>query len=195
MRYSNISEKEFIRKILTGQKYFRGISLQRRLSANDLEELREYLKGQNFTENPIIISDSEIRGIQLSGLNLSYVDAKETDFTGTDFTDANLYGANFRGAILKGAIFRKAILTAADLTEALLSGAECGEANLREANLYRTHLGRACFEGADLRDVRNLEFALGLHQAYFSNTIVTPKDKEISDQESAKHPKFIVEEK
>jgi hypothetical protein len=81
------------------------------------------------------LSDTDLRGANLSDANLS---------------GADLRGANLRRADLSGADLRGAYLSDANLSGAYLSGAYLSDANLRRANLRRADLRGADLSGANL---------------------------------------------
>lgn len=67
------------------------------------------------------------------------------------------------------------------------------EANLKRANLYGANLNRAHLEGASLKYVKNLECAINLKNARFSETIVNPKERKIIEAALAKRILFVEE--
>ena len=108
--------KEFIAKILGGEKDLKGIILPAYYDLTDHEEygtMQQYLK--EHVDKRIDLSDSIMIGIVATGIYLPRVIA--------------------RGTYLRGANLGKAYLGGAYLEEAYLGKANLRGANLREANL------------------------------------------------------------
>ena len=66
-------------------------------------------------------------------------------------------------------------------------------ANLDRASLYGANLDGANLDGASLRGVENLKKTLNLGGAYFFETRVTKKEREIIEEALKKRQMFIVE--
>ncbi len=160
--------KEFIAKILGGEKDLKGIILPEYYDLTDHEEygtMQQYLK--EHIDERIDLSDSIMIGIVATGIYLPRVIARGTYLRGAnlgkaylggaylgraDLEEANLGGAYLGKANLRGANLGKAYLGRADLEEADLEEAYLGKANLRGANLRGAYLGKAYLGGAYLEE-------------------------------------------
>lgn len=169
-KLKRMSGKEFVRKILEGERDFRGIGLYEgsNLSADEkFVEMQIYLQEQDLEVYPVTIEGSIFFYVKAIGLHFPYVKGNKADLRGADLAGAYLKRADLRGADLRGADFEGAYLEGADL-----KGADLGRAYLERAYLWR----------ADLRGVRNLSEASCLRDAVFRETIVTPAEKEIIER-------------
>ena len=96
--------REFISKILAGEKDFSGIRIEKGFDLHGyeiFEEMKRYLCGERLHINPIIIRDSEFRYIKAAGLYLPY-----TQGVGADFEGANLVNVrNLEGSVNLGRAF------------------------------------------------------------------------------------------
>jgi uncharacterized protein YjbI with pentapeptide repeats len=148
---------------------------------------------------------ASLRGANLRGANLcvsylidvdlGHADLREADLRGANLIDANLYKANLikaslikanlreanlRGADFRGADLIEADLIGADLIGAKLSEADLSEANLNEADLYKTDFTNAIFRN-EFNLVKNLDKAISLENADFTNTIFEGKIHQRND--------------
>ena len=112
--------------------------------------------------NKVVLSQTNLIGVNLNGTNLS-----EADLRGADLSGADLRGADLRGADLSRADLRGADLSGADLRRANLSGVELRETILNKARYDSTTVWPKGYEyqisgaigpeadlrGADLRGV------------------------------------------
>ena len=197
-RLRRMSGEEFVRRILDGERDFRGIELE----YFDLSHYKDFGKLQNYLVqnyvmnrdylyNPIDISYSNLRGLNAIGIylpnvigwgadlreaNLEEANLGEAYFIGADLSGSNLFLANLKEADLRMANLEGADLSGADLIMANLEGANFAEANLREANL----------KYANLKYARNLEYAL------FDETKVGPKGKKIIEERLRKVQRFVI---
>src|SRR3989344_5014610 len=164
-RLKDMGGREFISKILAGEKDFSGIRIEKGFDLHGyeiFEEMKRYLCGERLHINPIIIRDSEFRYIKAAGLYLPY-----TQGVGANFEGANLGGADFWGADLGGADF--------------------WGADFKGTNLGRADLGRA-----NLVNVRNLEGSVNLGRAFFFKTRVKAREKEIIEEALKTRPLFEI---
>jgi len=161
--------EEFVRKVLAGERNFKGITLPKCFDLNECKnfpEVQAYLRSQNLEENPLYLSHIEWERVKAKGLYLPFVIALQANLRGAnlrganleranleraDLGEANLGAANLRAAYLRGANLGEANLERADLGEANLGAANLRAAYLREANLGAAYLGGADLRGADLR--------------------------------------------
>lgn len=77
-------------------------------------------KGERFTLRGI--SDSEIKGMDLSGIKIPKADLRSRNLSKVSFKDADLSGALFVDSVLTGANFSGANLNGADFSDADLEG-------------------------------------------------------------------------
>src|SRR3989338_8996764 len=129
-RLKDMGGREFISKILAGEKDFSGIRIEKGFVLHGyeiFEEMKRYLCGERLHINPIIIRDSEFRYIKAAGLYLPY-----TQGVGANFEGANLGGADFKGANLGGADFGRANLVNVRNLE--------GSVNLGRAFFFKTRV-------------------------------------------------------
>ncbi|HZX12752.1 MAG TPA: pentapeptide repeat-containing protein [Candidatus Nanoarchaeia archaeon] len=174
-RLKDMGGREFISKILAGEKDFSGIRIEKGFDLHGyeiFEEMKRYLCGERLHINPIIIRDSEFRYIKAAGLYLPY-----TQGVGANFEGANLGGADFKEANLGGADFWRADLWRADFWRADLKGTNLGRADLGRANLV---------------NVRNLEGSVNLGRAFFFKTRVRAREKEIIEEALKTRPLFEI---
>ena len=146
--------KEFIAKILGGEKDLKGIILPAYYDLTDHEEygtMQQYLK--EHIDERIDLSDSIMIGIVATGIYLPRVIAR-----GANLERANLWKAN---------------LEEANLWRAYLEGS-----NLGEANLWRAYLGEANLEEANLLGVKDFKTAK-IKNARFGYAIMDPETQEI----------------
>jgi len=110
-------------------------------------------RDRTHDNNTIVdLSQTCLRGANLSGMNLSGADLAHAnlygaDLTGTNLNDANLGLANFAQTTLTDVNLIGANLTGANLTNAYLS-----DAHLNHANLSFTDFGNSYLGGADLSE-------------------------------------------
>ena len=185
-----VKGKEFIKKILSGERSFSGIELEEGfyLCGDDsFDELQEYLKKCDLKENPINIKGSKLRHLDADGLYLPFVRAN-----GVNLKHAALMGANLENAQLEMSDLRYARLSRVKLTNADLRNADLRLADLNLASLIGANLNEADFEAADLeytnmksadlKGVKNLQWARFLKTVNFQFAKITDKEKEIIRQ-------------
>jgi len=193
--------EEFVRKVLAGERNFKGITLPKCFDLNECKnfpEVQAYLRSQNLEENPLYLSHIEWERVKAKGLYLPFVIALQADLRGAnleraDLRGANLERANLERADLRGANLGAAYLGGADLRGAYLGGANLERADLRGANLGAAYLGGADLRGADLRGARNLETIFNLEYANFGRTRVTEREKTVIEKALEKEPLFVVD--
>src|SRR3989338_6725920 len=177
--------KEFIAKILGGEKDLKGIILPAYYDLTDHEEygtMQQYLK--EHVDKRIDLSDSIMIGIVATGIYLPRVIARGTYLRGANLGKAYLGGAYLGGADLEEANLGGAYLGRADLEEANLGGANLGKAYLGGAYLEEAYLGKANLRGANLREanligVKNFETTINFEDATFNCAVMDPETKEI----------------
>ncbi|MEM5798024.1 MAG: pentapeptide repeat-containing protein [Candidatus Aenigmatarchaeota archaeon] len=148
--------KEFVKKILEGERDFSRIKLEEYfICEDDLQrELNIYLKLQKFENNPVILNESELIGLNAI-LYMPNLQAKKTNFLRSELTCSYFEGADFSEAIflrasLENTDFESANLENANLIESNLEKSNFYHANLRYANLFSASIIKANFGEADL---------------------------------------------
>lgn len=165
-----IKGDEFFKKILAGERDFTGIKLsdldltQQR---DRLNELNDYLKNRDLSNEPIILNEAELSFIKAGGLWLPYVKANRASFKGGDFSQCN---------------FRCGEFPRASFYRTNLQGANCEacdfyNAYFKEAILSQTRFGGARLRFADLCGAKDLEKAVDLVYAHFERTNVTSTEQ------------------
>ena len=177
--------KEFIAKILGGEKDLKGIILPEYYDLTDHEEygtMQQYLK--EHVDKRIDLSDSIMIGIVATGIYLPRVIARGTYLRGANLGKAYLGGAYLGRADLEEANLGGAYLGKANLRGANLGKAYLGRADLEEADLEEAYLGKANLRGANLREanligVKNFETTINFEDATFNCAVMDPETKEI----------------
>ncbi len=93
-------------------------------------------------EEPVDLSDADLRGLALAKVNLK----------GADLKRAKLQFANLAGALLEGANLEQARLQEANLQGAQLENAVVKNCNLMEANLQNTNFQNADIQGSQFNE-------------------------------------------
>src|SRR3989344_2581987 len=186
--------KDFVKKILEGERDFSRIKLENGFNLTDFEgfrDLQTYLQEADLQKYPIILDYAALMYINASGLYLPYVNGRKinleranlerANLEGANFWEANLREANFWGANFWEANLREANFWGAILWSADLSGADLSEANLWGADLAGADLSGAILWRANLEIARKLETVLNLDKANLYGAIVTEKERAIID--------------
>lgn len=196
MKLNVVTGDEFIRKLLAGERDFSGVALPDFNLAGHYRynELKEYLRRQDFTNAPVKINNCYMVELFAPGVYLPGLKAEKADLRGANFREADLHGSDlresyFRRANLAGSDLSGSNLREADLWRAYMGGANLSRANLREANLWLSYLAGSNLEEtsffganlaeADLRGVKNLGNASNVNTAIFCATKVTPREVKI----------------
>ena len=185
-----VKGNEFIKKILSGERDFSGIELEEGFDLcgdDSFDELQEYLKKCDLEKTPVNIEGSKLRRLDADGIYLPFVRAK-----GANLKHAALMGANLENAQLEMSDLRYARLSRVKLNNANLKNADLRLADLNLASLVKTILAGANFEAADLeytnmqnadlKGVKNLQWARFLKTVNFQFAEITDKEKEIIRQ-------------
>lgn len=173
--------KEFVRKVLDGEREFVGVRLEEGFNLSDNKELIRFcnnlkkLTPENRKKESICITNSEFRGLQAGGAYLPYLlgieaNLKGANFKGAIFHEANLYGANLTNTKFTQAEIINANLVEANFSSANLSGASIYGSDFRKANFHRTNVYGTNFNSVNFRDIKNLEHSVNLKYAKFLNT-------------------------
>src|SRR3989344_2742937 len=123
--------KDFVKKILEGERDFSRIKLENGFNLTDFEgfrDLQTYLQEADLQKYPIILDYAALMYINASGLYLPYVNGRKINLERANLERANLEGANLREANLWRADLSGANLWRADLSEAILWRADLSEA-------------------------------------------------------------------
>lgn len=216
MAQKEMTGKEFIKKILAGERDFSGVYLSEvdlGESRKLFEELKRYLKvcyavGGVCDRNPIVFNNSTFSRVNGKynemhkfgtdeGLNLAHVEARNAKFYDVDFSFASFGNADFRGADFANVNFNGAYLGYADFRGACFErGYYCVPTMTGQVEGY-TAAARfydAILEGTDLRGVKGLDKIENLEFAIFNETKVTPREKAIIDKIMSRTKRFIVTE-
>ena len=149
-----MSGNEFVGKILNGERDFSNIRLEKRFNLNKHEgfiTLNDYLKSQtNLSSNPIIIDNSDFKGISARELHLPYISGKSVNFRWAKLYKANFECSNFEGAEIRWASLIDANFECANLYNTIFRSTNLRDANLRYANLEKANLSWVNLEGSNL---------------------------------------------
>ena len=187
----SMSGKEFLEKIMNGERDFSGIHLP--LSTNlTLEEtyqevntLLEKMPRKELNRNPLILKGVDFEGIIaqkffLVHANLSHARLVEADLKHANLARANLLEANLHLSDLSYTNLSRVDFYLADLSHAKLSYANINKANFTHSDLYKS----------DFRKTLNLDKAHNLEFAVFNKTLVTLKEREIIEETMKKRIYF-----
>ncbi len=110
-------------------------------------------------EEPIVLTEADLRGAYLNRANLSGADLSKADLSGATLHMTNLNGADLSKADLSGATLHMTKLNGAGLSGAHLLRANLTYTNLNEADLSNTIFGHTTIANVDLSVVKGLESA------------------------------------
>ena len=181
-----IKGKEFMAKILAGEKSFNNLKLEEGFDFNSCEgfaEMISYLLAADLRLMPIMLVNSDLSHCIAKNLYLPYARAQ-----GANFMGAGIIGSTFNGADLFWARFDGADLRASDLVGVNLTKGSLYEADLRggdisKSDLFSTDLNGAKFQLTELCNMHNLEYAVNIKKAHFSGAIVTEAERAIIRKE------------
>ncbi len=178
---------EFVQKILSGERDFSKIDLERGFDLcgySGFQELQEYLRNSDLEKNPINLKGAKLRHLDADGLYLPFLQAN-----GANLKHAALMGANLESSDFEKADLRYVRFARANLANSNLKGADLRLADLNLASLIRTVLTGTNFEAADLeyanmqhadlKDVKNLEWARFVKTVNYQFADLTEKEKSI----------------
>jgi len=182
-----LSGKEFVEKILAGERDFPSVQLEPGFDVEShvqYEAFKSALADMASDGDHLILTDAVFRSIGADGLTLGAVEAG-----GACLKGATLLGANLEGANLENADLRHAALAMADLSHANLRNADlrCSDlmyarlvgAALPRANVEAADLEYANMQRADLRGLKNLDRAKGTATVNFNFAELTEQEKAI----------------
>jgi len=121
-----------------------------------------------------LLREAKLSESDLTEANLTEADFTGADIVGTKLTRANLSNAVFLNAnltdvLLFNANLRDADFTFANLFNAKLGGADLTNANLSDADISNASFQAACFNGANLMNIRNWQKIESIEFANISN--------------------------
>jgi uncharacterized protein YjbI with pentapeptide repeats len=179
-----LTAKEFVQRILSGERDFSYIQL-RDFDSNSEQfdtfvQMNEYLKNIDLSKEPLILNGADLNNIKAGGIWLPYVKAHGATFR-------EVY---FRGANLKYGEFQKASFYRTDLDQANCQYCDFYNTYFKEASLHSTHLGKANFKFADLTGARHLDYAHEVEHATFEKTYVREEEKKIILDALKKNPQY-----
>jgi uncharacterized protein YjbI with pentapeptide repeats len=185
-----IKGDEFIRKLLSGERDFSRMDLEPGFDLcghSAFDELQEYLKKCDLKREPVNIEGARLRHIDADGLYFPFVhangaDLKHAALMGANLENAQLSHVDLRYARLPKAQMNGSNLNGADLRSASLSLASLKKAVLAEADLEAADLEYVNMQGADLKGVKNLEWARFLKTVNFQFVDIAEKEKNIIRQ-------------
>ena len=178
---------EFVQKILSGERDFSKIDLEEGFDLcgySGFEELQEYLKSSDLEKDPINLKGAKLRHLDADGLYLPFVQANGANLKHAALMGANLENADFEKADLRYVRFARTDLNNANLKDADLRLADLNLASLTRTVLTGTNLEAADLEytnmqNADLKGVKNLEWARFVKTVNYQFADLTEKEKNI----------------
>ncbi len=184
MKTVRLSGKEFIAKLLSGERDFDWVNLEGSFDITRHErflELQEYCRKQHFSKSPLQFNYAIFYQVVARGLSLPHLRAYKANFQGADFsvlTDEDVHAQMkyassqypYRG--LQPDLTREASLAGsffvhANLFYAKLRGTDLSNATLVGAGLYDVDMEGADFRNADL----NGAIATGLQKARNADSV------------------------
>jgi uncharacterized protein YjbI with pentapeptide repeats len=160
---SLITGHHFVDKILSGEKNFSGVRIEKGFDLNASERFAEfsaYLKEIDHLSTPFNFENvemTEFTGHEMifpysnwKGAKLEACVFTKSNFDEADFTGAKMKRVNLAGARLMAVNFTEAHLEMANLEEAFLEGTTFWKAVLIDANLLKANLRDALICEADL---------------------------------------------
>ncbi|MFA5856868.1 MAG: pentapeptide repeat-containing protein [Candidatus Pacearchaeota archaeon] len=184
-----LKPKEFVSKVLGGERYFEGISLMNINLIEFIPELNNYLKNTNLDKVPMYFSNSNLKGLLAPGIYLPGSDFSNSKMNSVDFSDAilinseldnsNLSNANFYCADLSKSHIAGSIINGACFNRANLTRVCFGYSSLNKSSFNNADLTEADLRGTDLRQVTGLDSVKGLEETIMNNLILTKKEFDI----------------
>ncbi len=129
-------------------------------------------KGKKACLRYAILRHVDLRDANLSEADLSWAYLRGANLSGADLSSADLRLADLRQANLSKANLAGANLFRADLSRANLGNAIIIEAKLVETNLKGAKLNYANLSKSDLSGAKNIEYALTVESAIFTDAIL-----------------------
>ena len=170
---------DFIRKVLEGERDFRGITLDTQDTAlhimDGYKAMVDYCRNHDpyrrvnsigcrhldLDAEPLLLDNADFSGVQAIHLHMPYARGRNVRFKDANLEKASFHHAQFPGedAQLQGADFRNVKFQGADLVyfwspKGYFLRVDFSEANLSHANLHGAH-----FAEADLRTKLGATFA------------------------------------
>ena len=143
--------EEFTAKLLAGERDFRRIKLEQGFDFtrhDSYSKIKDYLRKQDFSKNPIDISNSKLRYIIATGLYFQFLKAVNVDLTCADLRTTFFGQANLEKACLAGANLSENT----NFWHANLFRADLSFTNLKDSKFYRADLEQATLLSADAQN-------------------------------------------
>ena len=167
MKIIRLSGKEFIAKLLSGERDFDWVGLEGSFNITRHErflELQEYCRKQHFSKSPLQFNYAILYQVVARGLSLPHLRAYKANFQGADFsvlTDEDVHAQMkyvsdqdpYRGSqpvLKREASLSESFFVHANLAYANLRGTDLSNATLVGANLCDVHVEEADFRNVDL---------------------------------------------
>ena len=147
MPFKKMSGKEFVKKILAGERNFRFIKLEKNFDLYNYEgfnELQEYLKKETFISGPLNIGCSELIGLNAPTLWIPFIQGRYANLKKANLEGAKLARANLKCVNLYKANLRYADFVGLDLKyQDYIKEVDTGEASWwgRKLAYYPYHTG------------------------------------------------------
>lgn len=193
---TKMSAKEFIRKILQGERDFRNIDL----SGQNFDGVFDLLFDLNFyliLENketlpnePIILNNSDLSGIisTFNSFPLPYVRACKANFSNAKIPYANfshglLIESDFTGVYAPYSDFECAVLTYSKMNNSYMKGSQFSHSILRGVEAKNWNIRKACLYKADITGLKGIDpededYVRSFYSALFT-TAKTAKRRDI----------------
>ena len=182
-----IAGEEFVNKLLEGERDFSGIRLEPYFDLSGHERfpsIREVFTDERLKENPVLLNDADLTGINADFLHLPFLKANNVCFK-----HATLMRVNFESSEMRSANFRYARLQQADLERCDLRNADMRQADLYLANLTECELTDADVAGAvlfytdmrsaNIKGIANLIQARSVETANFQFVALSEKERNV----------------
>ena len=187
MEKTPMDVKEFVRKILAGERNFDNIELHSHDLGPDLckdGSIHKINKALLRNEGMSTYEPLSLRNASLYNLRAPRIYLAKAKLSGACLADASLWNAD---------------LTDADLTKADLEKANCQHAIFYEATILEAKIGGASlwnanFAHADLREVYGFESVSGLESANFYMTKVSAIPAAILHEKGVKNRVYLLDE-
>jgi len=191
-KIKEISEEEFIRRILNNERDLTGIHIKARsplYKKENYNAFRDYLSGhqEDFRENPIRLSGSIIEGISGSNLCLPYLEARESTLRYCSIDNSSFQNSNFERSAFFSCSYYKCNFRGSNFERAhaffpfYLLECDCEGSNFYKFESYRGCFSKSKFIRSNLTDssFRNCDMQLiDFLEAIVFNTNLVEADLE-----------------
>ena len=160
--------KEIIKKYHQGVRDFKGEDLKYAYLRYESINNVNFSKANFYQANleGLLSYQINFHSARFFQANLSNATSRHSNFTSTDMYRSNL----------SGGVFDYSDFSYADLKKTDLRYADFSNSKFRKSNIEDANVSNAIFIEADLREIKNLDSAIGLAYAKYKNTIVTEKE-------------------